>query len=130
MPHVILTSDVDWDPSVLDHTLDGDEEWFDAISDLQEDPATNLFDEFGNYRKCIIVQEAAGNYHKHLIVQEAAFLDAFEELPPSVDDAIDECVLHHSIGLYEAHAHEVMPKEPDYEALRLHFGWLPTDIIK
>jgi hypothetical protein len=51
LPHVILTSDVDWDPTVLDHNLDDDDKWFDAVSDLQTDPTTNLFDEFGNYRK-------------------------------------------------------------------------------
>jgi hypothetical protein len=38
-------SDVDWDPTVLDHTLedddDDDDEWFDAVSDLQNDPTAN-----------------------------------------------------------------------------------------
>jgi len=51
LPHVVLTSDVDWDPTALDHDLDDDKEWYDAISDLQSDPTTNLFDEFGNYQK-------------------------------------------------------------------------------
>jgi hypothetical protein len=27
LPHVILMSDLDWDPTVLDHTLDDDEHW-------------------------------------------------------------------------------------------------------
>ena len=27
LPHVILTSDMDWDPTVLDHTLDDDDHW-------------------------------------------------------------------------------------------------------
>jgi hypothetical protein len=34
LPHVILTSDLDWDPTVLDHTLDDDEHWYDAMCDL------------------------------------------------------------------------------------------------
>ena len=53
-----MTSDMDWDPSVFDNNLDDDDEWFDAVSDLQNDPTTNLFYEFGNYRKRHIVNES------------------------------------------------------------------------
>lgn len=41
-PHVILTSDVEWDPTVLDHNLDDDDLWYDAVSDLEANPFTNL----------------------------------------------------------------------------------------
>ena len=58
LPHVVWTGDSDWDPTVLDHHLDDDEHWFDAISDLEAHPFTNLFDEFGNYRNRVIVQSA------------------------------------------------------------------------
>ena len=33
LPQIILTSDVDWNPSSIDHEHD-DEEWFDAMEDL------------------------------------------------------------------------------------------------
>ena len=59
LPHVILTSDVDWNPLALDHDLDDDEEWFDAVSDMQAGTTSTLFDEYGNYRKCYVVTEAA-----------------------------------------------------------------------
>jgi hypothetical protein len=51
LPHVILTSDVEWDPSIADHTLTDDETWFDAVSD-QPDNGYKFqpFDERGNYR--------------------------------------------------------------------------------
>jgi hypothetical protein len=55
LPHVVWTGDTDWDPTVLDHTLDDDEHWFDAISDLEATPFMNLFGEFGDYRKRVIV---------------------------------------------------------------------------
>jgi hypothetical protein len=35
LPHVVWTGDSDWDPTILDHRLDDDEHWFDAISDLE-----------------------------------------------------------------------------------------------
>jgi hypothetical protein len=48
LPHVILTSDATWDPSVLDNNITGDEQWYDAHSDLPDEPNESLFDEFGN----------------------------------------------------------------------------------
>jgi hypothetical protein len=54
LPHVILTSDATWNPSVLDNDLDGDEQWFDAQSDMQNDSIDLLFDEFGNYRHRVV----------------------------------------------------------------------------
>ena len=36
LPHVIWTSDMDWDPSILDSTISDDERWFDAVSDMSE----------------------------------------------------------------------------------------------
>ncbi len=56
LPHVILTSEMDWDPAVLDHTFEEDEEWFDAVQDLERDPAKELFDEYGNYRHRVVMQ--------------------------------------------------------------------------
>jgi len=48
LPHVILTSELDWDPGQLDLTLEDNEHWYDAISDSIVDPFTNLFDEYGD----------------------------------------------------------------------------------
>jgi hypothetical protein len=54
LPHVILTSDVEWDYG-LDHTL-----MMTMIGSTllrpQDDPTRNLFDEFGNYRKRVVVR--------------------------------------------------------------------------
>jgi hypothetical protein len=46
--HVILTSDVDWDPRVLDFDIDDNNDWYDAISDNMNH--SDLFDVFGNYK--------------------------------------------------------------------------------
>ena len=118
LPHVIWTGDTDWDPCVLDHNLDEDEEWYDALTRLEDDPRTNLFDEHGEYRKRVIVQEAE------------KFLDAHETPllvhDITVDSIIDDCVYR----TYDTNAHEIAPREPDYAALQPLFGWLPTDVIK
>ena len=56
LPHVIMTSDVDWDPSILDgeFPLTGEEEFFDASA---YNNGTN-FDAQGNYRLGTIVASA------------------------------------------------------------------------
>ena len=121
LPHVILTSDRDWDPSVLDHCFDDDDAWYDAISDLEEDPSANLFDEYGNYRKRVIVQET--------------FFDAVDDMSGTtsyLEDVIDECVYktYETRHIVEVSERKVKPKEPDYKVLAPRFGWLPVDLIK
>ena len=50
LPHVILTADTDWDPSVIDHELEDGEEWFDAMQDLPDIEPDPNFDDVGDYR--------------------------------------------------------------------------------
>ncbi|EEC42961.1 predicted protein [Phaeodactylum tricornutum CCAP 1055/1] len=50
LPHVVLTSDVDWDPSVLDHEIDLATSWYDDIYDLPQSPYVEpRFDHTGKY---------------------------------------------------------------------------------
>ena len=78
-PHVFLTSETEWNPSIMDHDLEEDEQWFDAISDLSADPTTNLFDEFGDYRNRIMV-----NY--------SYYFDGRDN--EGIDHLIDQCIYH------------------------------------
>jgi hypothetical protein len=55
-PHVLMTSKLDWNPAALDHAFTDEEQWFDAVTDLESDPLSNLFDEFGQYRHRVTVQ--------------------------------------------------------------------------
>ena len=51
IPHVILMSDKDWDPTVLDCEGQVDNEmWFDAQSSFLDGPNDKSFDEVGDYR--------------------------------------------------------------------------------
>ena len=49
LPHIIMTSDLPWDPTVFDGSNDN-EEWFDAVSDLEHIADDAPFDECGEYR--------------------------------------------------------------------------------
>jgi len=46
LPHVLLTSEEDWDPRVLNHNHSDDPDWHDAIPDAP--PLFPLFDDVGN----------------------------------------------------------------------------------
>jgi hypothetical protein len=78
-PQVIWTSDAVWDPTVLDHKVDNDPDWFDAISELESNPFHNLFDEHGNYHKRVLVQTA-----------ETGTVDCFDTFTPTFFDALTE----------------------------------------
>ena len=105
LPHVVWTSDVEWDPKVLDHEIEDDDQWYDAISDMQEGIMQSPFDEFGNYRKREV---------------DLHFFDT--EQTPTIDEEMDRAVL--------ANEHTVTSKEPDYEALRPYFLFASADVIK
>jgi hypothetical protein len=48
LPHVCFTSDVDWDPTLIDNIISDQEEWYDALSDLPQDNFFHDFDEVGD----------------------------------------------------------------------------------
>ena len=58
LPHVILTADMDWDPSVIDHELEDGENWFDAMQDLPDIKPNPLIDDAGDYKHLHHVTEA------------------------------------------------------------------------
>ncbi|CAJ1935684.1 unnamed protein product [Cylindrotheca closterium] len=47
IPHVVLTSDTDWEPSVLDHLIDNMEEWAKSVPDHDPGDEEHLFDLVG-----------------------------------------------------------------------------------
>jgi hypothetical protein len=122
LPHVFLTSEVDWDPTIMDHEFRDIEEWFDATEKVDTDPSSNRFDEIGNYRRRAIVQQS------DLTTQDA---------PPYGTKVIESYNLELD-GEKESEQHLVTTtgpniisaKEPDYASLRPLFGWISADTIK
>ena len=146
LPHVFLTCENHWDPSVMDGDAVDKEHWYDAIDDLT-DPNSPRFDEFGNYRHCVTATYAA-YFHRHCSNDSN-----------DIENVIDQCVYDaqsssgntiEPIVFYDAYEHQlddaehfdpntfslkldprtVAHKPPDYVMLRPFFGWLSSDIIK
>jgi hypothetical protein len=112
--------------------------WFDALEHREKHPHHDLFDEYGNYRK-------------RVVVQQSLTLSRYTG-DGNLDDFIDSCILHSSglcnenecIGIY---GHEfgtstastidhqpaprvTVPHEPAYQKLRPFFGWITAEKIK
>jgi hypothetical protein len=144
LPHVVLTADVEWDPCTIDHDLEADQNWFDAISAIEARPGTNLFDEYGNYRHRIVL-------HCDMYLNQ--------DTGDPYNDTVDRCVFHAQHNTFHQSSnlsimafptsttpipttdHEdtlsttIMPrlikdKKPDYAMLRPQFGWLSADRIQ
>ena len=75
LPHVVLTSDMDWDPAVVDNELDFDE-WLDARMEEDDQPGPN------SYGDCRFDRQG---YFRHQ-VYKAHFFDAYQDLPVETYD--------------------------------------------
>ena len=95
LPHVILTADTDWDPTVMDCELEDGEEWFDAMQDLPELDPDPLFDDVGDYR------------HVHEVAQALASADR-----------LGKNVIKDFNDVLQLYSQNVMPSEIDFESYR------------
>ena len=119
LPHVFLTSELEWDPSVLDHEYHDASEWADADTSDRGNLLHSRYDEFGQYRQRVLV-----NHHAYF-----SRLDGV-----TLDDCIDQCVFfaHQSVtdAVIACSSRTINKKDPDFIQLRPLFGWLSPDIIK
>jgi hypothetical protein len=128
-----MTSELEWDPSVLDHEFKEDESLGDPLS------IPSSFSDVGYYKHRVALQ-----HHSYLQRQDG----------DSADDVIDPCIfVTHSSSIYEfdntlfydtynteildapTSSQTLTPKttvkrEPDFQKLRPLFRWLSTDLIQ
>jgi hypothetical protein len=72
LPHVILTSELEWDPSVLDHAFKEDEQWGEAPTFKSQ------FDEVGDYTQRVVTL----HHNTYFERQDGT----------TMDDIIDQCI--------------------------------------
>ena len=110
LPHIVLTSDKYWDPTVLDCEGQVDNEiWYDAQSSFPDGPHNKLFDEVGDYR-------LRSNNHQLFFFNA----ETFDE--HNHDDVIHIIMCCNNVT--------TKSKEPDYDLLKPVFNWTPLDMIK
>jgi hypothetical protein len=111
LPHIILTSDVDWDPCVIDNDLDNTNDWFEEQSDDITDNINPAFDEYGDFRHCTIINE--------------------HDVTKLIDDEyLDEHIINTEHIFYQADNREIIDRVIDYETYCPMFAWLPKLTIQ
>jgi hypothetical protein len=110
LPHVVLTSDIDWDPTILNNIADKDTlEWY-PDNDESLDYGNHNFNKFGQCSKRVLNQcQSLYNY-----VPESRDLE-------DVIENVINCRYNNT---------STTTSDIDYEALRPRFGLIPIDIIK
>ena len=114
LPHVILTSELEWDPTVLDHEFTDISDWGDNNSSNSGLLTNSIYDEFGRYRHRVEV-------HTH------EYFSRFDN--NNALNTIDCCIVDAHSQLFTFPT-KVTKVAPSYETLRPLFGWLAVDIIK
>ena len=148
LPTVIMTCDLNWDPTVLDYDIEEDDQyWHDALADLDDDPTLNLFDEFGNYRHRVelafhdttaaslddVVDFCAYRAATRSTAPHAAPPEPPESrTPPEPPDStdVDGTTSDPAITTASSQPRTATTRTPDYSQLRSLFGWLPTTTIQ
>jgi hypothetical protein len=91
-PHVFLTSDNNWNPSVLDYDGDDDTQWYDTITDMTPD-IDPMFDEFGNIHQTLLINRT---------IVDDYFMDTNQELEafiiPTKAIHFESQKVHHTKG--------------------------------
>jgi hypothetical protein len=106
LPHIITTSDVEWDPSQYDKDLDDLATFYDPS---EEDHEEQQFDQYGEYRHCTVA-----NHHTCF---EEEFYDACEffDYEDQVDDLLDTVHPENVSHIYGVHSSEISTVSPNFE---------------
>ena len=110
LPQTIITSDLDWDSSIIDYEYDS-ENWFDAIENLPDLDHDIPFDEYGKYLHTQKVTTNFAEIEKSFDVQNEYNINAQEVISASKE-------------------HKVAESLTDFEELQPTFEWLPIGIIQ
>jgi hypothetical protein len=141
LPHVLWTSEDDWDPTSLDSVISNDPHWYKAEpSPPLPDP---MYDEHGEFRGYVHINQHEWQVHyfdaldTKLSSENDEFHDALEQFANNPDSVINLIVYHANRARYicdhetvEAAPKFVMTSESHYGQLCPRLGWLPIDIIK
>lgn len=58
LPHILLTQDNDWEPSILDHEIEDKSGWQENLVPTPRDDNDRKFDDRGYYRRRVLVQDS------------------------------------------------------------------------
>jgi hypothetical protein len=120
LPHIIMTSDVEWDPSQYDKDLDDLAAFYDPS---KEDHEERHLDQYEDYCHHTVAT------HHLCLAEESNDAREFIDFDEQVDDLLD--TIHPDVvrSIYGIHSSEVSQVAPNFDLLRPLFGWAPADTI-
>ena len=139
LPHVIMTSDHDWDPSILDCGPDDVTKALDAHDLLQERPIHENFNQSGEYMDRYVVTSVDVSHPimEEQILPSSLMFRRAEHITPAddgmdipTDDPTDTVEDKSSTVSPLKGPRKVSNVEPDYEKLRPFFAYQPVESIK
>ena len=77
LTHVILTNGLDWDQHTLDCSVEDSEDWFNAVSHLQDDSCISHYDEFENCIKRVHIAHAEQQIHLETCIDDDVMYHTF-----------------------------------------------------
>ena len=132
LPHVVMTSDKEWDPGILDNHISSKNDWVDNIESIT--PGNNKsFNQVGDYTQ----RTAATHNMKHDNIffdanifdhDDLHFFDADTYTDIDHEDTILQCMEHAITSASKPVT--TAPHQPNYSSLRPFFAWLPTNIVQ
>lgn len=115
LPHVILTSAIDWNPKVLDNVISDTDDWYNNIKESGDKVIDTPFDQFGNYK-------GRENIEEKVIEKPIDNDEDFSSLHDSFEQAQQL-----NIAVYK---HELKPNVIDYERYRPYFLYVSAEKVK
>ena len=82
LPHVVLNSDADWDPTMADNEIDSGDVWYDAM-DTEPPPGTSAygdikFDQLGYYRQQVLSLRQSTSISPNSLDNAIAYVNTIE----------------------------------------------------
>ena len=150
LPHVILTSGDEWNPTVIDNTITDTDDWYNTIKELSDGLIHSPFDQFGRYRRRETIPqgnepEVEINEHHTDVDPVQRFRCAFHEASNlnqvyiCEHDYLDVETFHSEIGdnkdgddakHIEAPSGRTKKKPMDYERYKPYFLHVSTEKIR
>lgn len=116
--HVLLTSDVPWNPNLLDDEYLVEDVHTDEF-DLVPDYGADTVNDYGE----LLHRSSANETH----IDTIAIVESDDTL---FEDYVNQCLYEVHRTQYEVHDTQVERKQMDFNRLKPNFGWMPVERIK
>ena len=151
-PHIVMTSDIDWDPTVLDNVISTQPNWYASIDPKEKDVTNNPFNDIGEYTRQqpeepflyasldisgeipwnLCVAQLRNLHKEDFLTEEEAFRLSSDLTPYTEPDGEFGQDERPTLGIYEAALQKATRTitQKKYEEIRPYFLYMPKETIE